>query len=61
VARRTDRKPADFVRCHRCGRLCLRSSSTVMGGVRYGPECLAIAFARGAETEEDRIRRELAD
>lgn len=36
-------KPTDFVRCHRCGRLCEKDTATEFGGVTYGPDCLLLA------------------
>jgi hypothetical protein len=43
--RRTDYKPADFVRCTRCRRLLLRSEATFFDGGQFGPECVQRAFS----------------
>lgn len=43
--RRTDYKPSDMVRCHRCGRLTLKKTATLFDGVYYGSDCVLRAFS----------------
>lgn len=52
MAKRRQKKPADYVRCKGCGRLCEKINATLVNNDYYGPECYIKALAATEDTRD---------